>query len=96
MLDALAPFQSDQSLEERFYQAFDGVDVLPACLEPEFQALAALSPLRAAELLVPISFSRLARLRRAGLVSEPDRTQPPVVHLPYSPDDGLARSIPKR
>lgn len=96
VLDALAPFQSDQSLEERFYQAFDGVDVLPACLEPEFQALAALSPLRAAELLVPISFSRLARLRRAGLVSEPDRTQPPVVHLPYSPDDGLARSTPKR
>lgn len=96
VLDTLAPFQSDKTLEEHFYQAFDGIDVLPACLEPEYRALAADSPLQATELLVPISFSRLARLRRAGLVYERDTSDAPVVDLPYSPEDGLARSTSLR
>ncbi|MEW6399717.1 MAG: CRISPR-associated helicase Cas3' [Bacillota bacterium] len=91
-LAALRPFESDDTLEEQFYQAFDGVEVLPAGLEPEFRRLMDEDPLRATELLVPMSFGQFARLQSRGkVVDRRDRPKgwPRVVGAEYSSEHGL-------
>ncbi len=90
VLDDLYPFQSDASLEEDFYRAFDGVDVLPACLLPEYRELTVDEPLRAATLLVSVSHRQLGRLRAAGRVSQEGATGTLVVDAPYDSDCGLS------
>lgn len=88
-LEDLAPFQSDPDLENAFYQSFDGVDVLPACLEDEYRALADQHPLQATQLLVSISYRRFRQLRTQGLVRPTTPGEPPVVDIPYDGDTGL-------
>lgn len=88
ILGTLYPFQADESLEAQFYQAFDSVEVLPACLEEEYRSLAETEPLVASELLVPIRYGQLARLKREGQV-QPTAEWPPVVDVPYTSEEGL-------
>lgn len=88
----LRPFQSDDALEEQFYRAFDGVEVLPAELEPEFSRLMDEEPLKATELLVPMAFGQFASLRSRGkVVDAGDRPKgwPRVVEVEYSSEQGL-------
>ena len=88
-LDPLIPFNSDPSLERAFDQLFDGTEVLPLCLEEEYQRLQKERPLEATELLVPISWGRWHQLRLSQRVwSEPGQW-PPVVDVPYSETLGL-------
>ena len=92
-LSSLRPFAADEGLEEEFYRAFDGLEVLPAGLEAEFQRLVEEEPLTAGELLVPITFGQYARLRSQGKVLErQDRRKgwPRVVEADYSSEYGLA------
>lgn len=86
-LKTLYPFQSSDDLEEKFYRAFDGVDVLPVGLEEEYLAKKEEDPLGAAELLVNIPYWQLARLEREGRVVR--REWPRVVDCPYFPETGL-------
>lgn len=83
---AMRPFESSQDLEQRFYEAFDSIEVLPAGLAAEYQALRDDEPIRAGELLVPIRWQRYRMLQRAGLVTPGN---PPVVQVGYDAQIGL-------
>jgi CRISPR-associated endonuclease/helicase Cas3 len=85
----LRPFESDVSLEELFYKAFDGIEVLPESLYDEYLHRKDEQPVIADELLVPISWGRYKGLQSKGLVLPRDRTIPPVVLTDYSSKLGL-------
>lgn len=89
-LETLRPFDASEELEEMFYQAFDSIEVLPACLESEYQQhMSAGEPLEAAQLLVPITWRRYCALRQQGLVEEEKRGPVRVVDVPYTTEMGL-------
>ncbi len=85
----LRAFQADRSLEELFYRAFDSIEVLPNDLYDEFMQLKEEEPIRAYELLVPISWGRYHALANKGYLRRGDREIPPVVLTAYSPSLGL-------
>lgn len=85
----LRAFQADRSLEELFYRAFDSIEVLPNDLYDEFVALQENEPIRAYELLVPISWGRYHALANQGLVRRGEGDIPAVVLTPYSSQMGL-------
>lgn len=86
----LRAFQSDPLLEELFYNAFDGIEVLPNDLYDEFLQLQETDPIRANELLVPISWRSYHMLANKGLLKRGDKHLPPVVMTPYSSERGLS------
>ncbi|MGQ9513133.1 CRISPR-associated helicase Cas3' [Thermodesulfitimonas sp.] len=89
-LRTLRPFESNEMLEEMFYQAFDSIEVLPACLEDEYNTLiAAGEPLEASQLFVPLSWGQFCKLRQKGLVREGRPGWVKVVEVPYSSELGL-------
>ncbi|HPL29238.1 MAG TPA: CRISPR-associated helicase Cas3', partial [Anaerolineae bacterium] len=90
-LRTLRAFGSDRGLEELFYRAFDGIEVLPACLEAEYQRLMeAGEPLEASLLPVSIRWGRFCRLRREGKVREEHEPgSPRVVAADYGSELGL-------
>jgi CRISPR-associated endonuclease/helicase Cas3 len=96
-IQPLRAFNADEGLEEAFYKAFDGTEVLPASLQNEYEVLQKDDPIRAAELLVPISYGRLWQVRNAGrMVSQPG-IWPPVVDVAYDSMLGLDfSSVSKR
>jgi CRISPR-associated endonuclease/helicase Cas3 len=85
----LRAFQADRSLEELFYRAFDSIEVLPDELYDEFIRLQEEEPIRAYELLVPISWRRYHGLAGKGLVRRGDRELPSIVLTPYDSQIGL-------
>jgi hypothetical protein len=89
VLATLYPFQSDEGLEECFYRAFDGTEVLPVSLEAEYRRLRDEEPLQAASLWVPIRWGQWAQMKKAGALRrmEPDRVW--VADRPYSYAGGL-------
>lgn len=89
-LHTLRPFDANVGLERLFYQAFDSIEVLPACLEEEFSVLlAAGKPFESQELLVPISWNQFERLERKGLVRNGLQGCVKIVEAPYSCQLGL-------
>ena len=88
-LDPLIPFNSDPSLERAFDQLFDGTEVLPLCLEEEYQRLQKERPLEASELLVPISWGRWHQLRLSQRIWTEPGKWPQIVDVPYSKEMGL-------
>lgn len=85
----LRAFQSSPELAEAFDRMFDGTEVLPWTLSDEYEHLLEDDPLRASELLVPISFEHSLRLRRSGKVVSKPGDDPIIVRVPYDPDRGL-------
>ena len=91
ILQGMRPFETaPPGLEEEFYRLFDGVEVLPAALEGEYRQAVATEPLKAAELLVPLTYDQYRRLSREGKVRSV--RWPPVVDAPYDPELGLLLS----
>ena len=88
-LEPLRPFDSDPNLEEEFDKLFDGLEVLPACLKEEYEALKEKNPLEASQLLVPISWGRWHQLVKAQRVVSGEKEWPKVVDVPYSEKWGL-------
>lgn len=94
-VNTLAPFQADEQLQDQFYRAFDGLQVLPEALYDEFLALMDEDPILADELLVSISWGRYHALVKEGLIlpyergGKGRRSIPPVARLPYSAEMGL-------
>lgn len=88
-IHSLRAFQADRALEELFYKAFDSVEVLPNQLYDEFIALQEEEPIRAYELLVPISWRRYHALASKGYIRRGDREIPTVVLTDYSSELGL-------
>ncbi|MDF9408710.1 MAG: CRISPR-associated endonuclease/helicase Cas3 [Pelotomaculum sp. PtaB.Bin013] len=93
-LKTLRAFDADESLEELFYRAFDGMEVLPACLESEYQTLmSANEPLEASQLLVPLSWRHYCMLRSKGFAWNNGRGRPNIVDVPYNSEVGLMNKI---
>ncbi|OPX88717.1 MAG: CRISPR-associated endonuclease/helicase Cas3 [Pelotomaculum sp. PtaB.Bin104] len=89
-LRTLRAFDADESLEELFYRAFDGMEVLPACLEGEYQTLMlANEPLEAGQLLVPLSWRHYNMLRNKGFAWNNGHGRPNIVDVPYNSEVGL-------
>jgi CRISPR-associated endonuclease/helicase Cas3 len=90
IVGTLHPFQASRELEEQFYRAFDGVEVLPVSMREEYVARMQIHPLAASELLVPIRWAQLGRLYgegRAARSAELDDIF--VVNCAYSGATGL-------
>ncbi len=85
----LRAFQSDPDLEDSFYKAFDGVEVLPWSLHGEYEDLKEQDPIRAGELLVPISWGRYQALANKGRVFPYERNEPRIVKAEYSREVGI-------
>lgn len=85
----LRAFQADRTLEDIFYRAFDSIEVLPNDLYDDYLKLMDDEPIRAYELLVPISWRRYHALARRGKVRARDGDIPWVVLTPYSSKLGL-------
>lgn len=88
-LSSLRAFEASRYLEELFYQAFDGTEILPASLQDEYEALKETDFIRASELLVPIRYGRLHQLRSANRVLTDKGEWPIVVDVPYDEEMGL-------
>ena len=84
----LRAFQSDEALAEKFDELFDGMEVVPVSLEAEFSRRLERQPLRAQELLVPISYRQFGRLRREQRVTKLANGFH-VVDVPYDSHHGL-------
>ena len=85
----MRPFAADEGLEEMFYKAFDGLDVLPVSLYDEYKILSEEEPIRAGELLVPISWGRFHALRNGGQVLPRNEREPYSVTSEYNSEVGL-------
>jgi CRISPR-associated endonuclease/helicase Cas3 len=88
-INSLRPFQADDRLEDLFYKAFDGLEVLPDTLYDEHERLKEDEPIRAGELLVPISWGRYHALVNSSRVLPRERGKPPVVRAWYDSEVGL-------
>ena len=85
----MRPFASDEGLEEAFYRAFDGLEILPASLYDEYRVLSEEEPIRAGELLVPISWRRFHALRNGGQVLPKNKREQYRVNAEYNSEVGL-------
>ena len=84
----MRPFAADEGLEEAFYRAFDGLEVLPDSLYNEYETLSEEEPIRAGELLVPISWGRFHALKSSGQILRNGR-EPYRVTTEYNSEVGL-------
>lgn len=91
MLDELYPFNIYEEKEETFNSQFDGVEVLPAILEAEFnEFLETGQYLEAEKLLVPISQKKYWMYRNNGFISSIKKYKHiPKIDLDYSSESGL-------
>jgi CRISPR-associated endonuclease/helicase Cas3 len=89
VLNTLRAFNSHEELEEQFYQAFDGIEVLPAAFETEYQTMQEEQPLAASELLVPMHFGQYAKLRQQNLIRTAGTPWPKIADVEYSSEHGL-------
>lgn len=88
-LKTMRAFCSDQSLEELFYKAFNGIEVLPEAFNDEYQEYKEIDPILAGELLVPISIGRYHALKNSGQLYPKERREPHIAKVPYSSELGL-------
>lgn len=88
-LRPLRAFQADPSLEDRFDEMFEGLEVLPEAMYDEYKQLREEEPIRANELLVPISLRRYRALANQGQVWPREKKWPYIVKAEYSSDQGL-------
>jgi len=88
-IQTLRPFAADEGLEDLFYQAFDSLEVLPESLYDEYVTLKEEDPIRAVELLVPISWGRYHALANEGRVLPRGQREPYIVRAAYDPRLGL-------
>ncbi len=89
VLNTLRAFNSHEELEEQFYQAFDGIEVLPAAFEAEYQTMQEQQPLAASELLVSMHFGQYAKLRQQNLIRTGASSWPKIADVEYSSEHGL-------
>lgn len=88
VLSNLYAFESDDRLEEKFCEMFDGQEVLPMDLFDEYARLRHEDPLLAHSLLVSVSRGQFLRLRKDGLLEKVDQYIWGA-HVPYNSRFGL-------
>lgn len=88
-LRTLRAFNSNEQLEEAFYQAFDSIEVLPASIEEGYRERVEDEPLTASQLLVPLRWGQFFRLRAEGKARQLEPNGPWVVESIYDSEFGL-------
>ena len=88
VLSNLYAFETDERLEDKFCEMFDGQEVLPMDLFDEYQRLSKNDPLQTQSLLVSVSRGQLWRLRKEGRLEKVDRHLWGA-HVPYDSRFGL-------
>ena len=89
-LRTLRAFNSNPELEEEFFRAFDSIEILPASLEPTYSSLKENEPMEASQLLVPLRWGQLCKLRADGKVQDSERPGwPKVIDAKYTAELGL-------
>ena len=88
-VNTMRPFAANEELEELFYRAFDGLEVLPDSLSDEYESLKENQPILAAELLVPISWGRYHALRSDDRILPRTGKEPYCVKAAYDSEVGL-------
>ncbi len=93
VVDTLRPFQSDPE-SKKFDKLFDGVEVLPEDLLLEYERMTEEGDyIGASELLVPITYQRLAQISQARRRISEKGERLTTVDIPYSSEKGLDLSI---
>lgn len=88
-LATLRAFQSDEDLEDLFYQAFESVEVLPEELYNGYLLACDESPLEASQLLVPLHYTMFGRLKSQGRAYTEEEGKLKLVDAHYDSDVGL-------
>ena len=88
VLSNLYPFESDDRLEEKFCEMFDGQEVLPMGLYEEYMRLSQTESILTQSLLVPLSRGQFWRLRREDCLEKVDQNIWGT-HVPYDSCFGL-------
>lgn len=88
-IKGLRGFDSDETLENLFYQAFDSVEVLPACFEEEYRSLCERGYLLEASGLCVSAPWRVAQRLGARTHASTRRHWPRVINASYSSERGL-------
>ena len=88
-VEALKPFSADEMLENMFYEAFDAIEVLPSNLELRFNKHLNENPLEASQLLVPIRWRQLMKLKKENKVRKIRKSIPIVIETDYDSEFGL-------
>jgi len=89
VLLSLRAFNSDEGLEEAFYQSFDSLEVLPLSLLDEYHKASEENPLEASQLFVPVRWNQYAQLERNGSAYLDKNKEIRVVHAYYDSEFGL-------
>jgi CRISPR-associated endonuclease/helicase Cas3 len=89
VISNLRAFNSEEGLDDMFYQAFDSVEVLPLGLLNEYMKLAEYNPLEASQLFVPIRWGQYMQLKNKGMVSIQQPYKIKVVNAYYDSTLGL-------
>lgn len=85
----LHAFESDDALEDLFYEAFDSVDVLPEDLYNEYLNARGQSPIEASQLLVPLDYRMFGRLKSEGRGYTDEEGKLKLVKVYYDSEVGL-------
>jgi CRISPR-associated endonuclease/helicase Cas3 len=85
----LRAFQSDDALEDLFYQAFESVDILPEDLYAEYLDAREQSPIEASQLLVPLHYTMFGRLKSEGRGYTDEEGKLKLVKVYYDSEVGL-------
>ena len=88
-VEALKPCSADEMLENMFYEAFDAIEVLPSNLEENFNKHLDENPLEASQLLVPIRWRQLMKLKKENKVRKIRKSIPIVIETDYDSEFGL-------
>lgn len=91
ILKTARPFAADSKLREKFDEMFDGYEVVPHNLFPEYESLLENETLLASSLTVPVSKSQFHRLKRENRV-ETHRDYF-VVNCGYTSEHGLDLTV---
>lgn len=89
VINLLRPFQSDEGLEERFDQLFDGVEVLPVALENAFLDAKEVDWIAAGQYLVPIRWGQFHQMRRNLQIRKGEDGHVSIAEVWYDEEVGL-------
>lgn len=89
VIGTLRPFQASPDLQEQFYKAFDGVEVLPKALLNDYWDAKERNYIETAELMVSIRWNQYGRLKGEGHIETEDEGRVLVADAYYDSHIGL-------
>lgn len=89
VIGTLRPFQASPELQEQFYKAFDGLDVLPKALLNDYWDAKERNYIETAELMVSIRWGQYGQLKREGHIKTVDQGPIYEVDAYYDAEIGL-------